>query len=197
MDSSKTGIPPSDATHRSHDGNNAPADIQDFVETLPRDVARYEARARTITEFVETEPGVPFNDWPMFPNPFKRPLRCAGWLLKSAFCIAVLIAALAWVAKRPIASILVLGYLLEVEGRVARSGRLRDGFPLLPLAPRIGSVVVGVGLWLLPLFFMAGMVADASLIDPTGPSAGQWQVAKVIILTASCVKSSAQLSESG
>lgn len=151
------------------------------VTDAPLDVTEFTPPPRTITEYVETDAGVLFNDWPMLPNPLRHPLRCVAWLVRTPFSIAVLIAALAVVAAIPVASIFVLGYLLEVEGRIARSGRLRDGFPLLSLAPRIGSIVAGVLLWLTPLFFTAGMAADAALIDPAGPSAARWQTAKIVL----------------
>lgn len=146
-------------------------------------MAESPAAAHTITEFVESDAGVPFNDWPFIPNPLKHPLRCAFWFAKTVFAIAVLIILLAVVAAIPLASILVLGFFLEVEGRIARSGRLRDGFPLLPLTPRIGSILFGITLWLLPLFFIAGMAADAALINPSGTTAARWQAAKLIFST--------------
>src|SRR5690606_25144392 len=77
-----------------------------------------------------------------------------------------LILFLAVVAAIPILNFLALGYLLEAEGRVARSGRLRDGFPLLDVAPRFGSIALGFWLWLLPLRLLADAVYEARWIDP-------------------------------
>ena len=65
---------------------------------------------------------------------------------------------------------IALGYLLDVEGRVARTGKIRLAFPLLDIAPRLGMIVIGVALWLIPLFLLAGAAADAHLIDPVGSS---------------------------
>lgn len=104
---------------------------------------------------------------PPFPNPFRHPLRASAWIVRGTFGLASLIFLLAVIAAIPIVNFLALGYLLEVEGRIARTGKLRQAFPLLGLAPRIGSIVLGVWLWLLPLRLLASAAADAHLIDPS------------------------------
>jgi hypothetical protein len=106
------------------------------------------------------------------PHLLRHPLRATGWLISNAVGIVTLILLLAVLAAIPLANFLVLGYLLEVEGRVARSGRFRDAFPLLRLAPRIGSIVLGVVIWIFPLHLLAGATADAQLIDPTSSATG-------------------------
>ncbi|HVW01173.1 MAG TPA: hypothetical protein VHB77_12560 [Planctomycetaceae bacterium] len=100
------------------------------------------------------------------PHPLRRPLRFLGWLIQSTFGIVTLIVLISVLAAIPIVNFLALGYLLEVEGSVARTGRFRRAFPLIEFAPRIGSMVLGVGLWLLPVRFFAGMAGDAHLISP-------------------------------
>src|SRR5262249_53323384 len=92
-----------------------------------------------------------------------------AWLARAIrflFGVASLILLLALIAAIPIVNFLALGYLLEVEGRVARSGRLRDAFPLIDVAPRLGSIALGVWLWIFPLRLLAHAAADARLIDP-------------------------------
>lgn len=113
---------------------------------------------------------------PPFPVPWRHPLRCAFWLMRFAFGFASLILLLAVIAAIPLVNFLALGYLLEAEGRVARTGRLRDSIPLIHLAPRLGSIALGFWLWLLPLRFLSGVVADAKLIDPTGAGAHRMQI---------------------
>lgn len=103
---------------------------------------------------------------PPFPVPWRHPLRSAAWLVRTGFGLLSLIVLLAVIAAIPIVNFLALGYLLDVERRVGRTGRLRDGFPLLADAPRLGSIAAGVALWLLPLQFLASMAADARLIAP-------------------------------
>src|SRR5207248_6836350 len=78
-----------------------------------------------------------------------------AWLVRSLFGIACLILLLAVIAAIPVVNFLALGYLLEVEGRLARSGKLRDAFPLINLAPRLGSIVIGMWAFIFPLFFLA------------------------------------------
>lgn len=89
-----------------------------------------------------------------------------AWCVRTAFGIVSLIAFLAFLAAVPGLNFYVLGYLLEVEGRLARSGRLRDAFPLVDLAPRLGSIALGVYLWTVPIRLLASVAADAHLVDP-------------------------------
>ncbi|HEV3138817.1 MAG TPA: hypothetical protein VGZ26_12960 [Pirellulales bacterium] len=105
-----------------------------------------------------------------FPSPWRHPFHAIAWAARAAFGIVSLIVLLALLAAIPIVNFLVLGYLLEAEGGVARGGRLRRAFPLLSIAPRLGSIVLGIWLWLLPLRFLANVAADARLIDPTSRS---------------------------
>ncbi len=103
---------------------------------------------------------------PPFPVPWRHPIRCLLWLVRATFGLASLVFMLSVMAAIPIVNFLTLGYLLEVEGRVARSGKLRDGFPLFKLAPRIGAIGLGIWLWLLPLRVLAWVAGDAQIIEP-------------------------------
>lgn len=105
---------------------------------------------------------------PPFPHLFWHPIKAIGWLIRMAFGIVCLVFFLALIAAVPLVNFIALGYLLDVEGRVARTGKIRLAFPLLDIAPRLGSIVIGVALWLTPLLFLAGAAADARLIDPGG-----------------------------
>lgn len=127
---------------------------------------------------------------PTLPNPFRHPLRAIVWIVHSLFGVASLILLLAVVAAIPVVNFLALGYLLEVEGRVARTGKLRFAFPLLDVAPKIGSIVLGGALWIVPLRLLAGAAADAALIDPQGTAAATWQrvnnIAAVVVAMHLC-----------
>lgn len=108
-------------------------------------------------------------------------LRGIGWLIRTLFGIASLIVLLALIAAIPVVNFLALGYLLEVEGRVARSGRLRDAFPLLSIAPRLGSIVLGIWLWTIPLRFLSDLVHDIHLVNPGSRIATVSQVGLLIV----------------
>ncbi|MEX2286137.1 MAG: DUF4013 domain-containing protein [Planctomycetaceae bacterium] len=105
------------------------------------------------------------------PISWHRPFSAVAWVIRSGFAILSLILLLAVIAAIPIVNFVALGYLLEVEGRVARSGRFRDAFPLLEIAPRLGAIVLGVWLWLISLRLFSAAAADARLIDPAGRAA--------------------------
>src|SRR5262245_39482409 len=57
------------------------------------------------------------------------------------FGLVALVVGLAVLAAIPVLQFLSLGYLLEAGGRVARSGRLRDGWIGVRTAARLGGVV--------------------------------------------------------
>ncbi len=98
-----------------------------------------------------------------FPGLWK-PIRSAFWAIHVAFGTVCLILILAILAAIPGLNILTLGYLVEPQRRVALSGRLRDGFPMLALAPRLGMIVFVSGLLLIPVGIQAARVSDAAVI---------------------------------
>jgi len=110
------------------------------------------------------------------PHPLKRPISAVVWGIRALFGIASLIVLLAILAAVPLINFLVLGYLLDAEGRLARTGKLRGAVPLLSLAPRLGAIALCVWLWLLPLRFLANAAADARLIDPAGRVTSRFDV---------------------
>ena len=138
--------------------------------------------AGAMREVAEWPGSVCFPPVPRCPHLLKHPIRSAAWFLRNGVGILALIGLWAVIAAIPIVQILALGYLLEVQGRIARSGRFRDAFPMLELAPRLGSIALGIGIWLLPLMFISGYASDAQLIDPGGPQAKIWQTAKSIAI---------------
>ena len=116
---------------------------------------------------------------PPFPG-FRHPLRSLFWIIRGLFGLASLMLLLAVVAAIPIVNFVALGFLLEAEGRVGRSGRFRDGFPLLGLAPRLGSIALGTWLWLIPLRLISTNAAAAHIIDPGGAADARTQTIKWI-----------------
>lgn len=91
--------------------------------------------------------------------------RCTSIL----FGVVSLIFLLAVVANIPILQVLSFGYLLEVTGRLARRQPLRDSFVGLSKAARIGAILLGSWLLLLPIRMLSTIWLDAYLIDPTSP----------------------------
>ncbi|MCC7375284.1 MAG: AP2 domain-containing protein [Verrucomicrobiales bacterium] len=107
---------------------------------------------------------------------FRRGISALASGLDWLFGFVSLVIGLAILAVIPGLNILSLGYLIEVSGRVARSGRLRDGWIGIRKASVIGSVLTGAWLVLLPVRFLAGLAEDAALIDPASPSTRVWAV---------------------
>ncbi len=100
------------------------------------------------------------------PRPWRHPIRFTGWMIQGAFGLASLVFLLAVLAAIPIVNILALGYLLDAEGRVARTGKITQGFPLFPQAKRLGGIMIGVMIFLLPLRYLGGFTTDAEIVDP-------------------------------
>lgn len=140
------------------------------------------------------KPGAPSRDANLIEAEAIGPVRWADWpkswpmrmwyglcfALEASFGVASVVLLLAFAAAVPILQFVSLGYLLEASGRVARSGKLRDGFIDTHLFARIGSIVAGTWLMLLPLRFLSDLAHSAALIDPTGPATRAWRVGLVV-----------------
>lgn len=128
------------------------------------DVSFVEAPAALIAE----RDGIDVTSYRLPPRPaiLQHPIQAFTWFIRAGFGVISLILMLAIISAIPVVNFLALGYLLEVEGRVARTGKLRDAFLLLDVAPRFGSIALGIWLWILPLRFIASMQGDAFILDP-------------------------------
>ncbi len=118
------------------------------------------------------------NEWSNLPPAKSWPVKVWRGLCFSLawlFGLVSLIGCLAAVSVVPLLQFAMLGYLLEAGARVTRSGRLRDGFIDLPRFARIGSLVAGTWLMLLPIRFLAGLTRDAEAI-PGNPAVGAWRL---------------------
>ena len=74
----------------------------------------------------------------------------AEWL----FGVASLLVGLSTLAALPLLQFLTLGYFLESSARVARSGRLRDGFVGVRRAARVGGLATGIWLATVPAWLV-------------------------------------------
>jgi hypothetical protein len=113
-------------------------------------------------------------------------LQVAVWgfasdMLEWIFGTLTLIVGLAVLATIPILQLLSLGYLLEVSGRVARSGSLRQGFVGIRQAARLGRIAVGVGILMLPLWLASSLAESARLIDPDSRATRLWTAATLVL----------------
>jgi hypothetical protein len=128
-------------------------------------------------DFPVAEPDFSFDALPPFPHPLRHPLRAISWVTSLLFGVASLILLLAVIAAIPIVNFLALGYLLAAQGRVARTGQLRQALPLLPLAPRLGGLAFGLWFWLLIVRWVADAASDAATIAPGSTVAAGWRIA--------------------
>ena len=110
-----------------------------------------------------------------------RPLRGALQVGDWVFGALALIIGLAVLATIPAVQLLSLGYLLEVSGRVARSGQLRDGFVGVRRAARLGRIALGVTLLMTPLWIATSLRFSSQLIDPRSRATLVWNVAVAAI----------------
>ncbi len=124
---------------------------------------------------------------PVFLDDVKTAANLVGGMIDGILGIITLIVALAALAVVPVLQFLSLGYLLEAGGRIARTGRLRDGFIGLRIAARAGTIIAGTWLMLLPLWFLSSMATDAQLVDPGGAVAHGWKFALTVCTIAMVV----------
>ena len=120
--------------------------------------------------------------------------RSRGWVLHCCramgsaaewlFGLLSLTIGLAVLATIPIVQFLSLGYLLAASGRVARSGRLRDGLSGVRTAARLGSIVLGTWLVLLPLRFAFDLSYSARLLSEDGQVAPGWRLGLCVLTIA-------------
>jgi hypothetical protein len=110
-----------------------------------------------------------------------RVARGIAWLLEWIFGVVSLVLGLSMLAALPIVQVVTLGYFLESSARVARSGRIRDGFVGVRKAARVGGVTAGIWLSLVPTWFAGSYARSAELINPGGSSAILWRIAFIAV----------------
>jgi hypothetical protein len=135
------------------------------AEVLPDENARLSLEAEVLP--LRWKP----QSWPV------RLWHGVWWFGEQAFGWLSLMIGLAVLATVPLAQFVSLGYLLECSGRIARSGRLRDGLSLdLDRWSRVGGLVAGTWLALLPLRLVADFANSAHIIAPGSHADRAWRV---------------------
>lgn len=103
--------------------------------------------------------------------------RGADWL----FGLATLLVGLSLLTAIPFAQVLVLGYLLEVTGRISRTGWMGEGFIGVRLAARLGRFALGCALLWLPLWGLSTLATSAEIINPGGAGPAMWRLGLMIV----------------
>jgi len=112
---------------------------------------------------------------------WRRVLSWIGSAIDWLFGLVAIVGGLALLSIVPVLNFLSLGYLLEVSGRVAKTGKLRSGFVGIRKASVIGSAVIGTYVIMLPVRYVFGMWRDAELIAPGSSTATGWRIGLLII----------------
>jgi len=118
-----------------------------------------------------------FEPWSMIRAAARGVARAVEWL----FGLVSLVLGLAMLAALPVLQFLSLGYFLESSARVARTGRLRDGFVGVRRAARAGGVAAGTWLSLVPAWLVGSYARSAEVIDPGGRVALGWRIVLVVV----------------
>ncbi|WP_395743859.1 DUF4013 domain-containing protein [Prosthecobacter sp.] len=98
------------------------------------------------------------------------------------FGLVALFVLLAACSVVPVLNFLSLGYLLNVSGTIARTGRFRDGFIGVRKAAVLGSIAAGVWLVVWPARLVSKMWKDAELIAPGSGIARAWHVGLMVVI---------------
>jgi hypothetical protein len=126
-----------------------------------------------------------------------RIIRGIGSALEWLLGAMLLPIGLAVLAALPVLQFLSLGYLLEAGGRVARSGRIRDGFIGVRLAARLGGAVLASWLLLWPVRFVADFARSAQIIDPGSQIARSWRLGLLVLIGLTALHIAAALARGG
>ncbi len=118
---------------------------------------------------------------PLTPT-WRHRFQMAGRFVQVGVGLFFLFVLLVLAATIPGLNVLVLGYLMEVSGRVARTGRLRSTSSILPQARRTGIILLAIWLWLLPIRYLSGIAHDSWLLSPGSKTA--WLLV-VLLVTSS------------
>ncbi len=112
---------------------------------------------------------------------WRRVVRAIGSGLDWAFGLISLIIGLALLSIVPFLNFLSLGYLIHASGRVAATGKLRNGLVGIRKASILGSFFLGAWLVSLPVRLVSSLWKDAELIAPGSPTAQAWRIGLLVL----------------
>ncbi len=101
----------------------------------------------------------------------RRLVKRLRWLGSSLFCLISLIILLAYLTAIPILQLIAFGYLLNISGRLAAGGRLRNALPQHREAGMIGLTAVGIFVAALPTQLLTHWESVAQVIHPNSNQA--------------------------
>lgn len=108
-------------------------------------------------------------------------INFASTTIQRVFGLASLVGILSFIASVPILQFLSLGYFFEAQGRIGRSGKVADGLFGLDKAARLGSIIMGTWLLLLPIRLLSGFWYQAQLVDPTSTNSALLRFAQFFV----------------
>ncbi len=131
------------------------------------------------------EPAREVSDIPLGPGAFpgfRKPFRSLWWLFSVLLGLGFLLPLMAGLAAIPVVSLVSLGMMLDAESQVARSGRFRDGFPLLPISTRVGTIGFMVFLFLIPIMMLSSIAGSQEIVKQlSGLPPGRLNNLKIVL----------------
>jgi len=165
----------------------APSHLAD--RSRPADAVLLAPLSPATEPVVADSPDEPVARAPSARRPWPNTVR--GWvewtvagvdsLVDWLFGAASLIVGLAVLSAIPPLFLLSLGYLLEVSGRIARTGHFTAGFVGVRKAAVVGRILFGSYIVLFPLRLTLSMAVDGRLIDPTSAATRNWAFAHSLL----------------
>ncbi len=133
---------------------------------------------QTAVDEIAILPNQSYRSWP-----FRWAVGCR-WFFDQILGFFSMVVIVAIGASIPIVQLISFGFLLDVSGRVARSGRLRDGFSGVNRAALVGRGLLGTFLCLLPLYLIGEFWYASFLIDPSSSTTQVLRAVQIVLAVA-------------
>ena len=112
----------------------------------------------------------------------RRPIRTLWWLIQVLLGVGFLLPLLAGLAAIPGLSFVALGMMLEAQASVGKTGRLRDGFPLLAISTRVATIGLMTLLFLTPVMLSSSVAEGQQIVARiSGLPQRSWAVGTVLL----------------